>query len=100
DVKLLFTVRGVSELAELDEAGVLEKYGVPASRYDEFAILRGDPSDGLPGVRGVGEKTARALVQMYPSIDAMLKTAREGGAKGVLAKPGVKASLLDSEEYL
>ena len=49
-VRLLFTVRGVSELAEYDEAGVLAKYGVPASRYGEFAILRGDPSDGLPGV--------------------------------------------------
>ncbi len=60
-VKLLFTVRGVSELAEYDEAGVLAKYGVPASRYAEFAILRGDPSDDLPGVRGVGEKTALAL---------------------------------------
>ena len=59
-VKLLFTVRGVSELAEYDEAGVLAKYGVPASRYAEFAILRGDPSDDLPGVRGVGAKTALA----------------------------------------
>ena len=48
-VRLLFTVRGVSELAEYDEAGVLAKYGVSASRYGEFAILRGDPSDGLPG---------------------------------------------------
>ena len=48
-VKLLFTLRGVSELGEYDEAGVLAKYGVPASRYAEFAILRGDPSDDLPG---------------------------------------------------
>src|SRR6266542_1066727 len=62
EVRVLFTLRGVSELRLLDEAGVLEKYGVPASRYAEFAILRGDPSDGLPGVRGVGEKTARLLV--------------------------------------
>ncbi|HET7235778.1 MAG TPA: flap endonuclease, partial [Actinomycetota bacterium] len=48
-VKLLYTVRGVSDLLELDEAGVMERYGVPASRYAEFAILRGDPSDHLPG---------------------------------------------------
>ena len=74
-VKLLFTLRGVSELLEFDEAGVLEKYGVPASRYAEFAILRGDPSDALPGVRGVGEKTARALVQTYGSLDEMLEDA-------------------------
>src|SRR5207248_8924100 len=57
-VRLLFTLRGVSQLLELDEAAVFEKYGVPADRYAEFAILRGDASDSLPGVRGVGEKTA------------------------------------------
>lgn len=71
-VRVLFTVKGVSELAEFDEAAVLEKYGVPAARYVDFAILRGDPSDGLPGVSGVGEKTARRLVQEYPSLDALL----------------------------
>ena len=79
-VRLLFTVRGVSELHEFDEAAVLEKYGVPADRYAEFAILRGDPSDELPGVPGVGEKTARALVQAYPSLDAMLADAASDGS--------------------
>ena len=96
-VKLLFTVRGVSDLAVYDETGVLEKYGVPAARYVEFAILRGDPSDGLPGVRGVGEKTARDLVQGFPSIAAML-TAAEAGA--VVIKPGVRAKLLDARDYI
>ena len=101
-VKLLFTVRGVSELLELDEAGVLAKYGVPANRYGEFAILRGDPSDELPGVQGVGEKTAKALVQAYPSIDAMLEdaagsTPRPGPLKG---KPGLRSKLLGAREYL
>ena len=70
-VRVLFTRRGVSELDVLDEAGVEAKYGVPASRYGDFAILRGDPSDALPGVPGVGEKTARALVVAYPSLEAM-----------------------------
>jgi 5'-3' exonuclease len=96
-VTLLFTLRGVSDLGVYDEAGVLAKYSVPANRYAEFAILRGDPSDGLPGVRGVGEKTARELVNAYPSIDAMLEAA-EGGA--VLIKPGVRAKLLDARGYL
>src|SRR5712691_10727558 len=77
-VKLLFTVRGVSELIEFDEATVVEKYGVPPARYSEFAILRGDPSDGLPGVKGIGEKTARALVQTYASIPEMLEDAARG----------------------
>jgi 5'-3' exonuclease len=96
-VKLLYTLRGVSELANYDEAGVLAKYGVPATRYAEFAILRGDPSDELPGVRGVGEKTARELVNAFPSIDAMLKAADAGV---VLIKPGVRAKLLESRDYL
>ncbi len=96
-VRLLFTVRGVSDLAEYDEAGVLAKYGVPASRYGEFAILRGDPSDGLPGVRGVGEKTARELVVAFPSIDAMLDAAAAGTTA---IKPAVRAKLLESRDYL
>jgi 5'-3' exonuclease len=101
-VRLLFTVRGVSDLRELDEAGVLEHYGVPAGRYMEFAILRGDPSDGLPGVPGVGEKTARALVQAYPSIEAMLAEARsDHPAPGPLKpKPGLRSRLRESAGYL
>ncbi|MCC6174197.1 MAG: 5'-3' exonuclease [Chloroflexi bacterium] len=71
-VRLLFTQKGVSDLMAFDEAAVEAKYGVPASRYVEYATLRGDPSDGLPGVAGVGEKTARKLVTAYPSIDALL----------------------------
>lgn len=101
-VKVLFTLRGVSELLELDEAGVLEKYEVPAARYMEFAILRGDASDGLPGVRGVGEKTARALVQTYGSLDELLEDARSseprpGPLKG---KPALRARLVESAEYI
>jgi 5'-3' exonuclease len=96
-VKLLFTLRGVSDLGVYDEAGVLAKYNVPAARYAEFAILRGDPSDGLPGVRGVGVKTAGDLVNAFPSIDAMLEAA---GAGAMVIKPGVRAKLLESREYL
>jgi 5'-3' exonuclease len=101
-VRLLFTVRGVSELVEFDEATVLQKYGVPPHRYAEFAILRGDPSDGLPGVRGVGAKTAAALVQTYGSIDEMLADAagdspKPGPLKG---KPALRARLLDAADYL
>lgn len=74
-VRVLFTVKGVTELAAFDEAAVAAKYGVPARRYVDFASLRGDPSDGLPGVPGVGEKTARKLVLAYPSLDALLADA-------------------------
>jgi 5'-3' exonuclease len=101
-VKLLFTVRGVSDLLELDEAAVMERYGVPASRYAEFAILRGDPSDHLPGVPGVGEKTARALIEAYGSLEELLEDAaadepRPGPLKG---KPASRARLRDSVDYI
>jgi 5'-3' exonuclease len=74
-VRVLFTVKGVTDLAEFDEAAVIAKYGVPPGRYVDFATLRGDPSDGLPGVPGVGEKTARKLVETYPTLDALLDDA-------------------------
>ena len=101
-VKLLFTLRGVSELLELDESGVLEKYDLPADRYLDFAILRGDASDALPGVRGVGEKTARALVQTYGSLEELLEDARStqpraGPLKG---KPALRARLVESADYI
>lgn len=101
-VKLLYTVRGVSELDALDEAAVLERYGVPADRYAEFAILRGDPSDDLPGVRGVGAKTARALIETYASLDDLLADAsaaepRPGPLKG---KPALRARLRESADYV
>lgn len=102
-VKLLYTLRGVSELAEYDEAGVMGKYGVAPQRYAEFAILRGDPSDGLPGVKGVGEKTALALVTAYPSLDAILEDAArdEPVIEGPLqSKPALRTKVRDSADYI
>jgi 5'-3' exonuclease len=100
-IRLLYTLRGVSELLELDEAAVLDRYGVPASRYAEFAILRGDPSDDLPGVAGIGEKTARELVNAYPSIDEILEQARSEAPEGPLkGKAALRARLRDAAEYL
>ncbi|HEY7283752.1 MAG TPA: 5'-3' exonuclease [Actinomycetota bacterium] len=101
-VRVLFTLRGVSELREFDEAEVESRYGVPASRYADFAILRGDPSDGLPGVRGVGEKTARALTMGYRDLDHLLAEARaERRSPGPLQGAGrLVATLRDSGDYL
>jgi len=92
-VRVLFTTRGVKDLAYFDEAAVLAKYGVSPQRYVDFAILRGDPSDGLPGVKGVGEKTAQALVTRYPTLDALL-------ADVAAQPPRLRASLDAHRDYL
>ncbi len=101
-VRVLFTVRGVTEMNVFDEAGVLAKYGIPPSRYVDFAILRGDPSDGLPGVSGVGEKTARGLVQGYESLDELLEDARARRlTKGPAGRsPRLVANLQAAEDYV
>ena len=60
-------------LAEVDEAEVARRYSIPGRAYADFAILRGDPSDGLPGVAGIGAKKAADLVRRYGSVSAMLE---------------------------
>jgi 5'-3' exonuclease len=101
-VRVLFTRRGVSEMDVLDEKGVLGKYGIPASRYAEFAILRGDPSDALPGVNGVGEKTARELVNAYPSLEALVADARADRRTGkpLQRSPALRTRIREAADYI
>lgn len=94
-VRVLYTVKGVRELAVFDEKAVHAKYGVPPQRYVDFAALRGDPSDGLPGVKGVGEKTARDLVNRYDTLAAMLDD-RTGHAKALARRLAGAADYLDA----
>jgi 5'-3' exonuclease len=89
-VRVLYPKRGVSDLAVIDEGEIVRRYGIPGRRYFDFAVLRGDPSDGLPGVRGIGEKTATALIAKYGTLDGVEKAAR-GATSGPLQK--VAASL-------
>jgi 5'-3' exonuclease len=72
DVRVLYPAKGVRDLEVVDEAVVTRRYGIPGRAYGDFALLRGDPSDGLPGVRGIGEKTASKLIAEYGSLDALL----------------------------
>nr|QEO74185.1 hypothetical protein [uncultured bacterium] len=85
-VVVLFPIRGVSNVAIVDERYVEERYGIPGHAYRDFAVLRGDPSDGLPGVRGIGEKIAAALVKRYGSIEAILAAAQGDDVSVPLAK--------------
>ncbi len=89
-IKVLYNRRGVSDYAFYDEAGILERTGVTPAQYPEYAALRGDPSDNLPGVPGVGEKTAAKLITTY------------GGLDGIFANvdnqtPKLRQNLVDNE---
>jgi 5'-3' exonuclease len=101
-VRVLFTVKGVRVLHEFDEAAVEAKYGIPPARYADFAILRGDPSDGLPGVRGVGEKTAAEIVRSYPSLAAVVADASATRRTGPpLQRSGsLRASIREAADYI
>jgi 5'-3' exonuclease len=75
DIFVLYPRRGVSEVDVVNESYIEERYGIPGRAYRDFAVLRGDPSDGLPGVRGIGEKLASSLVARYGSLDGILEAA-------------------------
>ena len=70
-VKVLYTRRGISDTVLADAAWVEEKYGIPPSSYLDYAALRGDTSDNLPGIPGVGEKTAAKLITQYGDLDGI-----------------------------
>ncbi|MER7334233.1 MULTISPECIES: 5'-3' exonuclease [unclassified Micromonospora] len=96
-VRLLYVGRGVAKLEDCDDAAVRSRYGVPAARYADFAALRGDPSDGLPGVPGVGEKTAARLVERYGDIAGILAALDEPGSGFA---PGLRTKLAAARDYL
>lgn len=97
-VQVVYTARGVGAASAWDEAAVAAKYGIPGRSYAEFATLRGDPSDGLPGVPGVGEKTAAALVTRFGTVAALVDAANAGRDDGFPA--GTRAKVLHALDYL
>jgi 5'-3' exonuclease len=96
-IRVIYTVRGLLNLDVIDEAAVAAKYGIPGRAYADFAALRGDPSDGLPGVPGVGEKTAAALIKTFGSIDG-ITAALDAGHGGF--PRGARDKLEKARDYL
>lgn len=100
-VRVLYLGRGLAKASLFGPAEVAEHYRLPAGRagtaYAELALLRGDPSDGLPGVAGIGEKTAATLLDRYESLAAILTAAAD--PKSALAN-GVRAKLLAATDYI
>jgi len=96
-IRVAYIGKGVANVELVDEAAVTARYQIPGRSYAAFATLRGDPSDGLPGVPGVGEKTAAALVRRFGSVEAML-AAIDAGHGGF--PPGSRAKLVAARDYL
>ncbi|OBK15306.1 5'-3' exonuclease [Mycobacterium asiaticum] len=100
-VRVLYLGRGLSKATLFGPKEVAEQYGVPAHRagpaYAELALLRGDPSDGLPGVPGVGEKTAASLLAQHGSLDAIVAAADDPKSK--LAN-GIRTKLRKASDYI
>ncbi len=91
-------IYSVERYARIDEAAVARKYDIPGAGYGEFAVLRGDPSDGLPGVPGIGAKTAASLVTRFGSVQAMLAALDAGEDAGFPA--GARTKLERSRDYI
>jgi 5'-3' exonuclease len=96
-VRVIYTARGMSKLELVTDATVVGKYGVLPAQYADFAAMRGDTSDGLPGVAGIGEKTAAGLLQAFVDLDG-IREAAASGAAGMSA--GVRAKLTTASGYL
>ena len=94
-VRVLYAVE---KMAPYTEGTVAAKYDIPGTGYAEFAVLRGDPSDGLPGVKGVGAKTAAALVTRFGTVEAILAALDDGTQDGFPA--GARAKLEAARDYL
>ena len=96
-VRVIYTARGMKNLDVLTEKSVVAKYRVLPEQYADFATLRGDASDGLPGVAGIGEKTAASLLGEYGTLDALREAADDDDAD---LSASVRGKLLAASDYL
>jgi 5'-3' exonuclease len=97
DTRVLYLKQGTSGFEQVDQAEVQRRYGIAPALVPDFIALRGDPSDGLPGAPGVGEKTAADLLRRHGSLDALLAAAADGDAG---ERPRIAAALRQHAEAL
>ncbi len=95
-IRVIYTGRGMSNLEILDEATVVTKYSVLPSQYADYAVMRGDASDGLPGVAGIGEKTAATLLAAHGDLAGI----RAAAAAGTGMTAGIQSKVLAAADYL
>ncbi|MGW0856345.1 5'-3' exonuclease [Streptomyces sp. NPDC002690] len=97
EVRVLYPIKGVGTLQVTDEAVLREKYGVDGRGYVDLALLRGDPSDGLPGVPGIGEKTAAKLLDAYGDLAGIMAAVDDPAAK---LTPSQRRRLDEARDYV
>jgi 5'-3' exonuclease len=97
DVKVVYLAKGLSQHDLVDKAWVARKYAIPGDRYALFAMFRGDPSDGLPGVRGIGEKGAALIANNFADVDQALQGARDAHPS---LKPTLAKKIIEGADYL
>ncbi|MGH8795120.1 MAG: 5'-3' exonuclease [Stackebrandtia sp.] len=96
-IQVVYFGRGVANAETYDEAAVRKRFGVEASQYVDYAVLRGDPSDGLSGVKGIGDKTAAALMGAHGCLRGLVDAAADPDSA---LKPRVRAAVTEHAEYL
>jgi 5'-3' exonuclease len=96
-VRVIYTARGMSNLEIVTDAVLRGKYGVTAAQYADFAAMRGDSSDGLPGVPGIGEKTAASLLAQFGNLDGVIAAA---GDAQVPLSAGIRMKIKAAADYL
>src|SRR5450759_2517915 len=92
DVSVLYVARGISKYETVDDGWLATRYGICGAQYVDYAVLRGDPSDGLPGVAGIGEKTAAKLLAEHCDL--------EGIAAATTLSPSIVATLAAAADYI
>lgn len=97
DVKIVYLAKGISQHDLVDTAWVANKYEIPGDRYALFAMFRGDPSDGLPGVKGIGEKGAALISNNFANVDEVIQGAQNGHPA---LSPSLIKKILEGRDYL
>ena len=97
DIKVVYLARGITNHDLVDIKWVADKYSIPGERYALFAMFRGDPSDGLPGVKGIGEKGAATIANNFATVDDALAGAKSGHER---LTPALAKKIIEGAEYL
>ncbi|HET7327353.1 MAG TPA: 5'-3' exonuclease [Nocardioidaceae bacterium] len=97
EVRVLYTARGVGKHEVLTDPSVVRRYGILPEQYADYATLRGDSSDGLPGVAGVGEKTAAGLLAAHGDLQSIIAAAADGSSG---LSPTVRRRITEAADYL